>query len=330
MAAALCTRDDRVVWATSAHRSFAGDMKACAPGCIGAAKCTAACVARRQPRLTEGCVKAYGDLAQCTARRCWSQCMGGASARCEACVEASCNPEFFGSTGLPESFKDGGAPPAGAVCTKSDQKVWEKLAKDAFPDDMKACAPGCLGASKCTAACVARRQPGLTEGCVKAYGDLAQCTARRCWSQCVGGASARCEACVEASCNPEFFGSTGLKEPPRRAARAHAPPPAASYGSYGAMAVGAAVLLLLLLLLVVARRRVALSWRLYFRRTLFGRNGKARSSSRTSELPCSCHDVSDEEDLPVPKCSMATSMSSSDSLKDCSHRVHSHNASAHS
>ena len=301
----LCTKDDRKLWDKSAHLAFSEDMNACAPGCMGGAKCTAACAAKRQPLLSESCMRAYGDIAQCTARRCWSQCIGGGSSpKCEGCVVSSCNPAFFATTGLSEAFAGGRSeresggkgspPPPGDVCTKADKVLWEKKAHLAFDEDMNACAPGCMGGAKCTAACAAKRQPLLSESCVRAYGDIAQCTARRCWSQCIGGKGPKCEGCVVSSCNPAFFATTGLKEMPAKRGVKQIPvnSVAAESGS-GSWpgAVGVVSMLLALALLVFAGYRFLWPrWRVRVRRQLYGAKWKARSSCRSSDLPCFCGD----------------------------------------
>lgn len=137
------------------------------------------------------------------------------------------------------------------LCSDEDKALWSRSAAAEFEEDMNACAPGCLGGSRCTASCAQARQPQLTASCVSAYGELASCTASRCWSRCIGGASSACEACVDDKCNPRFFATTGLarkKAPNRgRARRTTADPdPAAS----STAALSAALLLVLLLLLL--------------------------------------------------------------------------------
>ena len=91
----LCTKADKALWLKRAQAEFEADMNACAPSCMGGARCTAGCLEKRQPDLSPVCLSAFGELAACSARKCWSQCMMGASPKCEECVVAQCNPAFF-------------------------------------------------------------------------------------------------------------------------------------------------------------------------------------------------------------------------------------------
>ena len=128
--------------------------------------------------------------------------------------------------------------------------MWERAASQAFSTDMGACGPRCLGSKVCTVQCVGQRHPGLSPACLEAYGEIAQCTARRCWAVCASGTHAQCGACG-VRCNPRFFETTGFTrwENPRAGldvdigAEAE---PAEAEGS--APAYGAALVLLMILL----------------------------------------------------------------------------------
>lgn len=305
----LCSRADRALWVKAAHRAFAEDMNTCAPGCLGRAKCTAACVALRQPDLSHSCVKAYGDIAQCTACRCWTQCIRGASEMCEACVVSSCNPDFFRTTGLADMPSDGKVNRSavsqstrivgGLSCSRRDELVWEKSAGDSVPVYVRSCAPLCMGGAKCIAACIAKREPDLTASCALEYGKLAACAARRCWSRCLFRSSASCGACLESSCTPAFVRTTGLRGPTsnngQRVDTLVNDP--VMYAGTSAFAIAVVWVLLVLLSAVMCRRQAAL-WFTCLRRKMHGHHWESPICSPTwvSDIPtssCTIYDVCD-------------------------------------
>ena len=94
------------------------------------------------------------------------------------------------------------APVAGqgtACLDATDAGIWSAKGKAAFDADMNTCGKKCLGAAKCVTSCIQNAE-GYTDACAKCFGDLGGCTAKHCWSECLGGESPKCTACTQTNC----------------------------------------------------------------------------------------------------------------------------------
>ena len=127
----------------------------------------------------------------------------------------------------------GHAAAQGTACLDAtDKGIWTSKGKAAFDADMNTCGKKCLGAAKCVTTCVQGAE-GYTDACAACFGDLGGCTAKHCWSQCLGGESPKCTACTRTNCVgspaiPGFANCSGI--PPSDIE------PAAENVAYGAAA----------------------------------------------------------------------------------------------
>ena len=98
-----CTNTaDAGIWAAKGKAAFDADMNTCGKKCMGAAPCVTKCIVATEG-YTADCAACFGDLGGCTAKHCWSQCLGGESAKCTACTQTNCVPGFSSCSGIPAS-----------------------------------------------------------------------------------------------------------------------------------------------------------------------------------------------------------------------------------
>ena len=98
------------------------------------------------------------------------------------------------------------------VCSDADKNIWSSKGKANFDTDMSTCGHKCLGRSSCVKSCIESAE-GYSDACSSCFGDLAGCTASKCWSKCIGGESDSCKECVTSNCDPTFTTCSGITPP---------------------------------------------------------------------------------------------------------------------
>eukprot|EP00928_Gymnodinium_smaydae_P057122 TRINITY_DN4039_c0_g1_i1.p1 TRINITY_DN4039_c0_g1~~TRINITY_DN4039_c0_g1_i1.p1 ORF type:complete len:257 (+),score=22.49 TRINITY_DN4039_c0_g1_i1:53-772(+) len=212
-AASSCTDDaDQEAWKSHGRANFRSDMQECGLNCLGAARCTASCIKKKES-YTDQCSACFGDLADCTQKSCLSQCAFGESPACSKCLAQHCAPAFTACSGLTPASGMSVQSYLSAACTDdADQKVWKAHGEANFRSDMQECGLNCLGAALCTASCMKKKE-SYTDQCSACFGDLAGCTQKYCLSQCAFGESPACKTCLAQHCNAAFTSCSGLALP---------------------------------------------------------------------------------------------------------------------
>merc|ERR1712039_287409 len=91
-------------------------------------------------------------------------------------------------------------------------EIWNSKGEKAFKDDLNTCGKKCLGKASCVTSCIEGKE-GYGPACSQCFGDLAQCTASKCWAKCIAGDTPACEKCVISNCNDGFKQCSGLTPP---------------------------------------------------------------------------------------------------------------------
>lgn len=88
------------------EQNFEGDMTHCGKKCAAKAskkgfkRCFQSCF-RRKTNFSRSCSECFTDLAHCTKKHCWSQCMKGSkNKKCGTCVTSKCRSKFERCSGL--------------------------------------------------------------------------------------------------------------------------------------------------------------------------------------------------------------------------------------
>ncbi len=110
-----------------------------------------------------------------------------------------------------EPRMDAGPEPSGACVGAADTAA---LAAAAGLDEvMGTCALECFGQpASCGAGCVGDAI-GVSDGCAACFGDILDCTLRRCALVCLDATSAPCVDCQAQHCLPDFTQCSGLERP---------------------------------------------------------------------------------------------------------------------
>ena len=73
------------------------------------------------------------------------------------------------------------------------------------------CASDNFGGEPATKTCI-KDSTGLSDACVTCFDDTVACTVANCISDCIGGQTPACDACMEANCMPAFQTCSGLTQ----------------------------------------------------------------------------------------------------------------------
>mmetsp|Transcript_31650 Transcript_31650/g.62760 ORF Transcript_31650/g.62760 Transcript_31650/m.62760 type:complete len:127 (+) Transcript_31650:58-438(+) len=95
----------------------------------------------------------------------------------------------------------------------ADQAIWNGGGSDNFTSDMDTCGHKCYGAEQCVTDCV-KDAEGYSDECSGCFGALADCTVKKCMTECMLGRSEKCDACVAENCNPGFTDCSGISDIP--------------------------------------------------------------------------------------------------------------------
>jgi len=113
---------DQAVWNTKGEAHFAADMSTCGRQCVGTNSCVTECIVKAEG-YSAACSGCFGNLASCTASKCWFKCITGASASCKACTVKNCVPAFETCSGLtPPSASTGVIAVTEMVASKKSEK----------------------------------------------------------------------------------------------------------------------------------------------------------------------------------------------------------------
>jgi len=211
---------DQAAWTGGGKAKFTTDLSTCGKKCLGAKACVSSCLQSAE-KYSAPCADCFGDLTACTESNCLFPCLKSPPTKaCADCQNSKCVPAFVSCSGIPQSDLPP-PPPAplmvaanatGACSDDADQAIWTAKGSANFQADMTKCGTSCMGTHDCVAKCITTAE-GYSTACASCFGDLGTCSSKNCLLPCIGGASAKCNACQLAHCVTPFTTCAGVTPP---------------------------------------------------------------------------------------------------------------------
>merc|ERR1719428_271235 len=128
---------------------------------------------------SQDCATCFGATISCTAKQCWTKCIGGESAACKQCVSEQCDPALQTCSGLTPPSTVTNVIAAGACTNSADQQVWTSKGEANFDKDMSQCGHSSLGNQDKATECM-KSAEGYSQDCATCFGATISCTAKQC------------------------------------------------------------------------------------------------------------------------------------------------------
>ena len=145
-------------------------------------------------------------------------CKDGACAGSGTCVDIVQDTSDIGTPPIDIKTSDikPDVPPAdiGTPTVGCSAAEWQSTQGDAFITKMNTCATQCITTptKACVIACI-KPAASLSDGCAVCMGDLADCAATKCLTQCLQPTSAGCKGCAAKNCGAALSTCSGFSAP---------------------------------------------------------------------------------------------------------------------
>jgi hypothetical protein len=112
-----------------------------------------------------------------------------------------------GGAGGSETAGTGGGAQSGACMNSPDMLILKN--QGMVEQQVHACAQQHLGQEPATKDCI-EQSTKLSDPCATCFDETVHCAIQSCASECLGGPSAACQACMDQHCMPAFDACSGL------------------------------------------------------------------------------------------------------------------------